>query len=139
MTLLAKQALVEWEQRLAFARRMVSERRWSREEADARLFPWLAVALRAGAEPPEANAMLAEIRQEPDSPSEFTARAIAAGRLCPWPDMRAELTRARDAALAGALKKPGDRAVSERSTRLQFLALYLGCGMPAALDERIAA
>lgn len=135
---LAQLALLEWNQRLAAARDVAARGKWSAEEANARLMPWLAIALRAGAEPPEAAADLAAIRQEPGHAD--CARSIMALRLCPTAEMRAELTRARDAAVNAMIAHPGDRDRCNRSTQLQYLAVFLGCPNAAANDQqRIAA
>ena len=135
MTTLAKLAQIEWDQRLAFARQRVREGRWTALEADARLFPWLAIALRAGAEPTEAADLVAAVREEPDHPIQGEARFIAATRLCPTADMRAELTRARDRALAKAIAEPANRQACERSAALQFIACYLGCPPAEPITE----
>ncbi|MGX7926491.1 hypothetical protein ACWPMX_07945 [Tsuneonella sp. HG094] len=126
MTHVARLADAEWQQRLAAARHMVAAHRWSPEEADARLMPWLALALHAGAEPPEAARMLEDIRRhEPDGKTH--ARAIAALRLCDPNDMRAELARSRDAAVSSAMEHPTDPRRAEQATRLQYLAIWCGC------------
>lgn len=140
MTLLAKQAQIEWDERLASARARVAEGKWSPIEFEARLLPWLAIALTAGTEPAEAAAELEAARREPFSAR--NPRAHVALDCCPPADMRAELTRARAAAVTRALAHPQDRAACERSTRLQYLALYLGCPPRAVANddpERIAA
>ena len=137
MTLLAKLAQLEWDQRLAHAKRAVAARHWSQLEAEARLLPWLAIALRAGAEPAEAAAELEAARKDPAFAS--YPRTHVALACCPTEDMRAELARARDAALTAAFKKPDDRAACERSTRLQYLALFLGAPAARPIEAQSAA
>lgn len=134
MNSLAHLALQEWQTRFAFAQRMAKERRWSREEADARLFPWLAIALQCGATPPEAEPEVEHYRRS--GVSERDARTLVRESLCTMDDLRAELTRARDAAIAGSLTS-GARA--EQCRRLQRIADHLRCDPPSAELERIAA
>lgn len=125
MNSLAHLALQEWQTRFAFAQRMANERRWSREEADARLYPWLALALHCGATPPEAEPEVERHRQA--GLDDRHARTVVRENLCPMEDLRAELTRARDAAMARAAT---DRARAEQSHRLQCIAAYLRCDPP---------
>lgn len=134
MTHLATLAQIEWDQRIAFGRAAVAQGRWKPIEAEARLMPWLAVALLAGAEPEEARAELEIARRDPA----FVryARAHVAEACCPGPDMRAELIRARDAAVAKVLAEPTNRAACERSTRLQYLAVFLGVPNRASNDPQ---
>lgn len=135
MNSLAHLALQEWQTRLGFARRMADERRWSRIEADARLYPWLALALHCGATPPEAEPELEHYRRA--GLSDRDARTLVRENLCPMEDLRAELTRARDAAVARAMS---DRARAEHGQRLQYIAARIGCPAENASEpERIAA
>lgn len=135
MTALAYLAAQEWQTRLAFAQRMRKERRWSREEADARLYPWLALALHCGVTPPEAEPELEHYRRA--GLAEREARTLVRENLCTMEDLRAELTRARDAAVARAA---ADRARAEHSQRLECIAAFLRCDPPPPAEpERIAA
>lgn len=135
MNSLAHLALQEWQTRFAFAQRMAKDRRWSREEADARLYPWLALALHCGATPPEAEPEIEHYRRA--GMDDRHARTLVRENLCPMEDLRAELTRARDAAIARAAS---GNARAEQSHRLQCIAAYLRCDPPPAAEpERIAA
>lgn len=53
-------AVPVWRERHGAARERIRAGHWSPEEADARLRPWLAIALRAGARPDEAAPFLAQ-------------------------------------------------------------------------------
>lgn len=115
---LAEFAGDEFRTRRVFARRQIAAGRWSAGEAEARLLPWAAIALAAGADLPELAEPGTEIFPEngrpracPRFPSDFAPRD----------EWRAELARAcrdaltRDPALDG-----------ERAGRLVALAIHLG-------------
>ena len=137
LPLLARLAEIEWAERIALGRRLVANGAWSTEEAETRLMPWLAMALWAGAEPEEAAAELEAARRDPWFAGH--ARCHVAQNCCDVKEMRAELERARDAAVQRAIAKPDSREDCDRSARLQYLAVYLGCAATSSTSERIAA
>jgi len=88
------------------ARAAVAARKMPRAEAESRLLPWLAIACLAGADLPELEEPLAELRVtgtdgEPIF-SDAQARALVADRICPRARWAPLLGKARDEALRHA-------------------------------------
>lgn len=147
----AQFALREFENRQRTAQRRADGGIWSRLEADARLKPWLAIALHAGAEPEAAQPLLEDWRRilahtcvNGDARTPPTAHAIrtnAAMDLCETAAWRAELAHARDRAMAAALADPANTALGTRSLLLTVLSQHLGVGLnqPDTTTERKAA
>ena len=100
---LAQFAAQEYRRRGIFARRQVESGHWSRERADSRMRPWLAIACWVGADLHEFERPLADlVITNPDGTpfmSEAEARALISMDICPRRDWVNELARARDAAL----------------------------------------
>lgn len=147
----AQFALAEFENRQRVAQRRADGGIWSRLEADARLKPWLAIALYAGAEPDAALPLLEDWRRilshsciNGQKRGSFTAGSVrrnAAMDLCEGHVWRAELATARDRAQAAALADPTNTALGTRSLLLTILSQHLGVGLnqPDATPERKAA
>lgn len=100
-------ALEQFTRRRAWLAREVRERRLASAEADQRLAPWAALALRAGAElsqiGTEAFATVEDYRKAGLTDRE--ARACTAEDLCPLAECRRQLAIARDAAIDITLSK----------------------------------
>lgn len=102
-------------QRQSYAARMVAEGRLTREQAEAKLRPWLAIAAMAGADLPELELHGNELW--PDTGKPVIHRRFAAD-IAPAAEWRAALATARDAALKqqsdsadqSALKQQGGSA-----------------------------
>lgn len=109
---------------------------WSRMEAEARLMPWLAIALRAGAEPDAAQPLLEDWRRilshscinggVRTPPSAQTIRNNAAMDLCDRDGWHAELRNAHDAAMCAAMADRANAALGTRWLLFQTLAIFLG-------------
>ena len=88
------------------ARAAVSARKMTAPDAEARLLPWLALACLAGANLPELDEELAQLRVTgTDGQPIFSlaeARAVLADRLCPRARWAPLLGKARDEALRHA-------------------------------------
>ncbi|MGX7896864.1 hypothetical protein [Tsuneonella sp. HG222] len=99
----------------------------TKAEHEARLRPWAALAIRAGADlaavSPDAPACYEDYRQAGCSDAE--ARALVADDLCPLPQVVAALATARDAAL-DALPLAASAAPASTSD-LVVLAIHFGC------------
>lgn len=132
---LAAIALSQFSQRRHFLQGLRKAGRISAEEADARLFPWLAIALRCGADArklhPDLPRQLAQRQGGACNVSEAEARALLADEHCPWPEALATLAKARDAALRAldGIKYP-DATAAQRAVQnaqeLSLLARTLG-------------
>lgn len=113
MTPLPTLALEQFQLRRRVAQAKVTAREWTAEEADARLYPWLAMALVCGADAaqlhPQLLDTLADYQRVGNSPA--SARALAAMAYCPTEDMRAEIAKARDHAFR--TNNPHRAALSE--------------------------
>lgn len=110
---LAQIAFDQFAQRRRYQQRQRQDGRITAEEADARLFPWLAIALRCGApaeglhiQMPGALRLLMA-----DGMEERWARACMADDYCPLADALAVLAKARDAALRADESNPNTRAL----------------------------
>lgn len=103
---------------IAFQR--VATGQWDPIEADVKLYPWLALALRCGVEPerlhPQLVGTLEDLRRA--GHPEGAARHLAALRFCNDEDLQAEVTQARDKAMA---------TQSEHREALTILAIRIGC------------
>lgn len=123
---LADAALAQFHLRLDRARRLCAAGRWTAEEADARLFPWLAAALRCGADAARIHADLAtELADRTASGlSETAARHLTALQFASDECVAAELASALAAARA---------AHSAHTSALQMMADRLGA---IALETR---
>jgi hypothetical protein len=132
MPSLAAIALVEYERRLASARRKVADGAIEPREADALLRPWLALACRSGADRAEYDDALAELRVIPAEEGKLffddsSARAAVADDICPLPAIRAALASARDQAIERATDAEGlDLARNDRAGGLVALAIAFG-------------
>ena len=106
---------------------------------NAQLYPWVAIAVRCGA---EVDDLVPEIERHReywrrDSSGRKVSDAYLCLRVaddfCPEADMIAELTRARDVAIAKVVDPAASYtaeeacAVSDRAQTLSFLAIHLGC------------
>lgn len=84
-------------------------------ELRARLYPWVAIALRAGADParmdPDLPAQLAD--RAGRTHGEHTARALLADDYCPLADALAELAIARDDAIDSMRDAKGAQAAQD--------------------------
>lgn len=103
---LASAAATAFTQRQNRARAAVAARKMPRADAESRLLPWLAIACLAGADLPELEDELAQLREtgtdgEPIF-SDAQARALLADRICPRSRWAGLLGRARDDALRHA-------------------------------------
>lgn len=112
-TQMARIAAAAFADRQAEASRLVRGGGMLRGEADRRLAPWLAIACLAGADLPELEEPLADLRSksahaEPDEAddvwtfSDAQARALLASDICPRARWVPLLAKARDAALRRA-------------------------------------
>lgn len=105
-TQLARIAAAAFADRQAEASRLVRNGGMLRGEADRRLAPWLAIACLAGADLPELEEPLADLREkDPDDVWTFSdaqARALLASDICPRARWAPLLAKARDAALRRA-------------------------------------
>jgi hypothetical protein len=103
---LARIAAAAFADRQAEAARLVRNGGMLRGEAERRLAPWLAIACLAGADLPELDEALAELREkDPDDVWTFSdaqARALLASDICPRARWVPLLAKARDAALRRA-------------------------------------
>ena len=105
-------------------------------EAEAKLYPWLAIALRAGAEPECAAPLVEDWRRilahtcingaARAKPNVQTVRNNAAMDLCDRADWHAELRRAQDSAYAAAMADPANAALGRQCWLLTTLAITLG-------------
>lgn len=116
---LASLATDEYRARSEAAIQRVRQGRWTREQAHDRLWPWLAMALAAGA---DLAALIGIPQRWP----------VLSSDICPRDQWLAELERARNA----ALDTPA-MASTPRARRLCTLANTLGCGpyIPAAAQS----
>ena len=127
-------ALRHFQQRQRHAQARSDDGIWAREEAEARLRPWAAAAIRCWADPalvhPDLPAAIASRMAAGDS--EPLARAMVADELCSVETMRAELARTLDEAIRNGHKSAADLAT---------LAIWLSCPphVPADLQEEFAA
>jgi hypothetical protein len=105
-TQLARIAAAAFADRQAEAARLVRNGGMLRGEAERRLAPWLAIACLAGADLPELDEALADLREkDPDNVWTFSdgqARALLASDICPRARWVPLLAKARDAALRRA-------------------------------------
>lgn len=117
---LATAALHQFKLRVAAAREKYRAGTWPALEADARLYPWLALALRCGVDPaqlhPELVCTLEDYRRCGNS--EVSARHLMALHFCSDADCQAEVARARDAAI---------RSHHQDAPDLTALAIRIGC------------
>lgn len=106
--------------RLRAAQRNRSTDKWSAHEANARLYPWVAAALRCWVDPADiAPALATELADRLRSGmNEGQARAIMALDYASQEDLRTEIARARDAEI---------RAKSNHAPDLAAMAAHLGC------------
>lgn len=113
-------ALQQFTLRHQAAQQRVTAGDWDPVEADARLYPWLALALRCGVEPeklhPQLVDTLADLRRA--GHPEGVARHLAALHFCRDDECQAEVAKARDTALATG--HPHREA-------LTVLAIRIGC------------
>lgn len=114
---LAQIALDQFAQRRRYQQQRRAAGQITAEEADARLFPWLAIALRCGAPAdalhPHLPAMIASRVSIHDGGSctESWARCHLADDFCQLADALAVLAKARDAALRADETNPNTRAL----------------------------
>ena len=99
-------AAAAFTQRQQRARRAVGAGELTRAMAEDRLRPWLAIACRAGADLPELEDPLADLRQKDPAGnwlcSDAEARAVLADQICPRASWAPLLAKARDHALRDA-------------------------------------
>ena len=122
------------QQRVAAA----SDRILAATEWNARLAPWLAAAVYCGVDIARFDAGHAADLAAGHS------RGTVAHRICPQPEMRAEIARARDAALAAVIAADGtadprNAARSKAAQDLAILAIHLGCPKAQLVELREAA
>lgn len=121
--------------RRATAQRKVAEGALGPAEAERHLRPWLALAIRAGADPATIephNARWFEDMAAPYCEAGFTTREIAAviaDEICLRPQAIATLVGARDIAMTKALAAPTDREKGQRAHELVSLSIYFGAGL----------
>lgn len=109
-------------------------------DQEAKLRPWAAIALRAGADltqlPPDLQVAVEDYRRV--NLGERTARACVADDLCPLTVALETLAQARDAAIDKAHTEPTE-ARRQAAHRLDVLAVHLGAPAYHAIKLREAA
>ena len=139
---LANAAAAEFQLRQARARRMVRDGTLSAPAATRALRPWLAIACLAGADLPELEDGLAQLRvcdissDASTSRDENLSRAILADDICPARIWRADLIAARDAGLSAADTNP---AAADRARALCLLAAIFTPNSPIKPAQGTAA
>ena len=136
---IARFAEQEFARRRQTARGKVASRTLDADVAELHLRPWLALALRCGADPASLDQDLPEqIAGRAPACSGGTARALVALDYCPADEALAVLARARDHAVSREDGTP-DRA--ERAYGLVLMGMHLGAPPPSreAIRERLAA
>lgn len=125
-------ALAQFRTRQRAAQQRRNASRWSREEAECRLRPWAAAALRSGADPAAIHPDLAAPYEDYRcaGQSDAVARQLVALDLCDTQTMRAAVAHARDASIDGRLQGCAD---------LAMLAIHLGCEPYLPADMKDAA
>lgn len=108
--------------RQSFAARQVAQGKLTRDQAEARLRPWLAVASAAGADLPEMERHGNEIWPDAGKPVTFR---LYPSEICADHEWRGELARARDAALAALNPDPAPAKLAQ-ARDLVALANHLG-------------
>lgn len=105
-------ALRQFHLRLRAAKRRVAQRQWSAEEADPRLFPWLAAALRCGAPVDQLHPDLQAQYQDrlATGLTDSAARHLVALQFASDAAVAAELASARDAAIEAGSDTAADLA-----------------------------
>jgi hypothetical protein len=131
-------AAQQFTRRKALAQQAIAARVATSDQATRKLLPWLAIACRAGADLPELNEALADLRsvQITHGPgagqyrdvSDAEARALLADEICRPELWRPELQRATGAALR---KSENDPACDQTfATAGELLALLRHFGLP---------
>lgn len=130
---LSQQALHQFRLRQRFATRERQAGRMSAEEANARLMPWAAAALRCGADPAAVHVHLA-------ADVEVLGVSAVADDLCPLEDLRAELARARDTALDRHDPATAEATTTANARALIAMAHALHCPpyRPASAERKAA-
>lgn len=143
----AKAAMAELKRRMGLAQRAVDESQWSAGLANTRLMPWVAIAIRSGADVPPCRELLAEqaekVRQSwPDLPAqriEALARALAADDLAAPDVWKPALVAARDTALNKFTgPNPPSAADTDQAIALTTLTIHFrlpGWRPPSMLDQ----
>lgn len=138
-------ALAELERRIDVARKHLShlpqgmKRDAEVDRINRELAPWLAAAIRAGAdfpriEPDHWADLVAQRETLPDG----LARAVVADRIAPLAAIRAELTRARRVAIGRLARADADEATHRRAGDMAALAAWFGCTEVVELTRQAA-
>lgn len=141
----AHAAAAEFDRRRAWLHSQLHAGKLTESQAEKKLRPWAAIALRAGATPtPLAAELAARIADRPairPERAEAWARLSLAEDLCPLPRALEELGRAHDAAVARIWSGAAGDMEVRRTMGLVWLAIHLGVAAwaPAPIEQRAAA
>lgn len=130
---LAQFAAQEYLARAKVAQDVVASRRMNRAQAGQKLAPWLAIACLAGADLPQFEGRLADLRTRDVNGDEWCsdaqARALVAADICPAAKWLPLLARARDEAIHAA-DASQDAAQLTRARNFRRLAEHLAQRAP---------